>query len=174
MGIPLVLIRREDMDSQVVDRVLAGIGTSFANPNPSREEQRIQKAERTRFQFNPKQLTSWMLSGCALGAVMAVAPMMRGVDPGVTTSLGLVATFFIMGLGGFGFVQMIRGFKSRLDVLHPDLLAGWLPFLDLSRPERAYCETLVLLSRPGLKVDDSVPHDPCGSQPVGRAKPRAG
>lgn len=149
-----MLIRREDLDPLLVDRFLAGIAASFAKPNPSPEERRIQGAERARFQPDFRQWLPWMLSVCGLGIAVGMAPMTRGMEPAASAVILGGPVLLMLGMGIAGFVTMMRGFKSRLNVLHSDLLAGWMPFLDLSRAERAYCETLTLLGKPDLKVDE--------------------
>jgi hypothetical protein len=150
-----MLIRREDMDAQIVDTFLAGIAASFANKSPTPEERSIQRLEQARFQPSGRSWLPLLMTAGALGVVTAFLPMIRGLDPALTTITAVGGQVFVVGMSVVAFFMMRRGIRSRLDTLHSDLLAGWLPFIEVSRAERAYCETLVLLSKPNLKVDDA-------------------
>jgi hypothetical protein len=39
-------------------------------------------------------------------------------------------------------------------VIHSDLLGPWIPFLELTRAERAYCEAVSVLARPETVIDE--------------------
>jgi hypothetical protein len=146
-----MLIRREDMDPHVVEAVMAGLTASFTKPDPSEAERRIQQAEQRRFRVDLRPFLSWIAGAFGLGAVSLAGLLATGFDPGLAVPVGMGVFWALFAAG---MVRAISDGHRDANVLHSDLLAGWLPHLDLGRAERAYCETLVLLAKPRLQVDE--------------------
>jgi hypothetical protein len=147
-----MLIRSEDLDKQLLDRVMAGIIASYRKPNPSEAERRIQQEEKKRFAPETGPLLGGVgaalgLAGGTFGALVGAGLM------AADAALGLAIGMFFM-VGTVVLVPLGLREAKRVNVLHSDLLAGWLPHLELSRVDRAYCDALVQLSKPELKVDE--------------------
>ena len=93
----------------------------------------------------------WLLAGIGLGAGAILALFAAGFGAEAMIPVGSIA------VGALTVVGIIRAFSTwarQAEVIHSDLLAGLLPCIELKRAERAYCETLVLLAKPDLQVDE--------------------
>src|SRR5687768_5570373 len=51
-------------------------------------------------------------------------------------------------------VQSFRAATSAAILVHSDLLAKWLPHIDLSQAEREFCEHVAILAPPKTQIDD--------------------
>jgi hypothetical protein len=144
-----MLIRRDDLDPQVYEAMMTGITASYAKPNPSAAERRIQQEERRLYQPDGRLWKPWNVAALALGTAASAAML---VETGATATV-MALLILPLPLIVAGVAVLVRA-NRNLNVVHPDLLAGWLPHLELGRAERAYCETLALLAKPGLHVSE--------------------
>lgn len=151
-----MLITSEDIDPHVARAVARGLAASFTKRNPSTDERRLQQAERRRSRADFYPLYRWMLGGAIAGSAGAAAVFGLGLDAGaaIGASIGLWNGIF-WGSFVVGLVRSIRVSRKRVNNIHPDLLFQWLPFLELSWAERAYCETLALLAKPKSRIGES-------------------
>lgn len=132
-----MLIRASDLEPHALQAVMHGLGASMRGLDPSLELQN--------FLRDARQIVPWAAGGAivagALVASAAVPPMVP-----------LVALLAGIGLGlGHMFVDQWR----RAQVVHSDLLVRCLSHVEISKLDRAYCEVIVWLSKPGLRVDEA-------------------
>jgi len=149
-----MLIRREDIDPAVFERVMRELTASYRKPAPSEAERRIQQEEAKRFQPKAGPAFAHMAKWCGLGIAAAVAVAIPFQVANVIHEAIWVTPLVFWGVFGTGVAQWVGSLKRQMNVVHSDLLAGWLPHLELSRAERAYCSALVLLSKPELQVSE--------------------
>ena len=145
----------QDLDPLVFQAVMAQYGASYANSNPPPEMRRIMSADRARFKPDWRPLWNWMIGGSLAATAAAASVFSFGLDPGsaIGTAIGLWNGVF-WGAFALGMVQSFRKYSQDANVIHSDLFAGFIPFLDLSRSERAYCETVAILARPETQIDE--------------------
>src|SRR5687767_2696968 len=148
-------IKAEYLDSHVVQALMTGLTASFSNPHPTTEERRIQVDERDRFKPDFRPLGKWLGGGVLLATVGAISVFTFGLETAtaIGTAIGLWNGIF-WGSFAAGMVQSFRAATSAARLVHSDLLAKWIPHIDLSRSERAYCETVAILARPETHIGD--------------------
>lgn len=140
-------IQREEMDPQIVERLLSGIQALGFKRDMTEEERRLFSEMRRRFAFRWGPFWWWTLGGLVLGTGVLLAVLTgAGSEPGAILGGlgGGVGTF--VGMMGAGFGHSFSTWHQRIDIVHPDLLAAALPLLSLSRVEKAYGEALVSLA----------------------------
>lgn len=150
-----MIIRTDDIDRGVLDAVMLGIMAAQQKEDNSEALQRILAKDRVRFYSLDalKQLLPAALkwgAGALIAAVLAAIPGVR--ELGWTTAGAVALCVSLTGVAAMA--GAMRAGYTKAQVLHSDLLAGFLPFLTLTRAERAYCEALVVLSRPELSLDE--------------------
>lgn len=140
-------IQREEMDPQMVERLLSGIQALAFKQDMTEEERRLFSEMRRRFAFRWGPFWWWTLGGLALGTGIFLSVLTgAGSEPGAILGGlgGGLGTFVGMMAAGFG--HSFSTWHQRIDIVHPDLLAAALPLLSLSRVEKAYGEALVPLA----------------------------
>ncbi len=144
-----------DLDPQVLQTLLSGLNASLASPNPSAEELRVQFATRSRFRPDFRPLRNWVAGGLLLASIGAASLFSIGIDTGSAIGAAIGAWNGIFwGCFAVGMVQSHRTTRKGADIVHADLLTKWIPHLDLSPAERAYCETVALLAKPETQIDE--------------------
>lgn len=140
-----MLIRASDLEPHALQAVMHGLGASMRGLDPSPELQNFLREDARRFRPDARQIVPWAAGGAlvagALVASAAVPPMVP-----------LVALLAGIGLGlGHMFVDQWR----RAQVVHSDLLVRCLSHVEIPKLDRAYCEVIGWLSKPGLRVDEA-------------------
>jgi hypothetical protein len=144
-----MLIQREDIDPQTLDKLLAGIGEGCAKTDPTPEEQRARRKAGQRLGAPLDQASKWLLGSIGYGGISYMA-VFSTPEPEWAVLSG-IAVFLVTSV--IGFVKTAREMEKRAETIHPDLLKSRLPLLKLTRAERAYCETLILLFEKGTRLD---------------------
>jgi hypothetical protein len=145
-----VLIRREDLHSSV----LGVFGRCFVEEVvPLDQEASPVKAERgRRFRKALRRLVPWMAGAGLLGVLSAM-----GVVMGTGDLLAAAGTGFGITAGGVGAsIGVVLG-RSPVagEYLHPELAAAEVRRMKLAPLARGYCEAVIALAGPELRMDDA-------------------
>jgi len=144
-----------DLDPQVLQTLLAGLNASLSSPNPSAEELRVQFATRGRYRPDFRPLRNWVAGGLLLASMGAASLFSFGFDTGSAIGAAIGAWNGIFwGCFAVGMVQSHRSTRREANIIHADLFTKWIPHLNLSPAERAYCETVALLAKTETQIDE--------------------
>jgi hypothetical protein len=145
-----MLVRTQDLDPQTLNAVMDGLGKAVRSPDPSPELRSLLTEDSRRFRPDWRKFLPWALAGLLVSGAFVLSVLF-----GAPTSFAYPAAWVSSFAGfGIGIAQTVRDFLQRARVVHSDLLAGSLAHIKLTPLDRAYCEVLVWLAKPGLRVDD--------------------
>jgi hypothetical protein len=145
-----MLVRTQDLDPQTLNAVMDSLGKAVRSPDPSPELRSLLTEDSRRFRPDWRKFLPWALAG-----LLVPIALLASVPLGVSASFAYPAAWVAFFAGfGIGIARLVTDYVRRAKVVHSDLLAGSLPHIELTPLDRAYCEVLVWLAKPGLRVDE--------------------
>ena len=145
-----MLVRTQDLDPQILQTVTDGLGSAVRRQDPSPELRSLLTEDARRFRPDARKFLPWALAG-----LLVPIALLASVPLGVPSSFAYPAAWVAFFAGfGIGIARMVMDYVRLAKVIHSDLLAGSLAHVELTPLDRAYCEVLVWLAKPGLRVDE--------------------
>ncbi len=155
-------INRDDIEPHVYEKLTARIAASTRNPNPSSHEllaremrDRHIKADIDGVLKRDNKLVVRLIAAGVVGAIVLWMFVHTIAAIGLMVVLGLIV--FVYSFWGIAVTLDMHSRAS--DTVRSDALTAWLPIIDLTRSERTYCETVVLLAETGAHLDDATRGD---------------
>lgn len=152
-----MVLKGTDIEPGIRQSILDQI-TAAAGPGrtPSPEASRAAAESRRRFMGGWKGVARWIGGCAALGAGLGIVIAATGGPTEAAFGVGFMTLYF----GGIlGIVRAALRVRGIANIVHPDLMEAWLPALNLSPVERAYCEALVVLSAEHTGLDEVTARD---------------
>jgi hypothetical protein len=155
-------MRLQDLDPEVSAHLMEQMRVILAKPHPSEAERRAVTAEQVRYlpqrADKPGHTLSILVAATLpASAFLTIMMLVTGGWAGWAWVPG--AAWCLLGgsvgfASGFRSSRAVKAVAAEGDRVHHDLLAAWLPVVELPRLESAYWEAIQVLANDCCKLDE--------------------